>query len=324
MPRLRSRVALCLALPLAVAASGCRFGFDPLSFNDRDEQSGSATGVDNEAGDAPDASPSDLTPDGLDAATVGTNEDASTPVGPGSANDAGAPSPVGDAATPGVDAAIPPPPTTLAPFPTNIDCTSFTGLIACDNFSGSRSGENVRSGTFNGSTVLNQYFTGNVPGDMASANLSTQFNSLTDGSVFLRFSLFMPGGFGIQGLNIASIGNVTTGTDFGVDLNVLRNGEVEIKTSGDGAVNRADGYVLPRNRWLCVLLKVDTIANTGGSVRVLIDNEEIIAANDIDTEPAGGVTGASAGIDWSFNLQEPASIHVDNFVVTREHPSNCP
>lgn len=317
MPRLPSRAALCLALPLAVAASGCgRFGFDPLSFNDRDEHSGSATGVDND--------PVDSEPDGLDAGTGGTNEDGGVPVGSGPGNDAGAASPGNDAATPAVDAGIPPPPTTLAPFPTNIDCTSFTGLIACDNFSGSRSGEGVGARSVNGNAVLNQYLTGTVPGDMASANVFTQFNSLTDGSVFLRFSLFLPGGFGIQGLNIASIGNVTTGTDFGVDLNVLRNGEVEIKTSGDGAVNGADGYVLPRNRWLCVLLKVDTIANTGGSVRVLIDNEEIIAANNIDTEPTGGVTGASAGIDWAFNQQEAATVHVDNFVVTRAHPSDCP
>jgi len=69
---------------------------------------------------------------------------------------------------------------------------------------------------------------------------------------------------------------------------------------------------------------VAKIDDTMGVARVFIDGAKIVDAIDIDTLPASGTTGASAGIDGAFYSQGPAAVYIDNFVLTREHPAACP
>lgn len=324
---------------LALCCVGCgRFGFDEPRLEGarsrpgaaRGSDTASATSADSDASAAGGGAPGSGSSNGGGSnggASNGGTATGGSGGGTGPETDAGSttPNPEADAGSPLVDAALPEP--DLLPLPNDIVCSSFTGLLACNNFSGSASGVSVSTETFGpgASATTDEFFSGRTTGDMEGAHLSATFTAISSGALYLRFSAFVPSSFPIAGINLASIGDPSSGGDFGVDLNLVSDGHVEIKTSGDGAVSAASStYTLPRDRWLCVLLKVEDIDNTTGRVHVLIDNTQIIAANDVDTLPAGSVTGASAGIDWTFFNQGPAAVYVDNFVLTRDHPGNCP
>jgi len=300
------------AAQIRPVGAGGNEGSDTASATSADSEAGAAGGGGSSSGGA------------ANGGAVAGDSGGGTGTGPDT--DAGStPNPEGDAGSPPVDIELPEP--DLLPLPNDIVCSSFTGLVACNNFNGSASGVSVSTVSFGlgASAVTDELFSGSTKNDMEGAHLSATFNAISTGALYLRFSAFVPSSFPIAGINLASIGDPSSGGDFGVDLNLVDNGHVEIKTSGDGAVNAASStYTLPRDRWLCVLLKVEDIDNTTGRAHVLIDNTQIIAANDVDTLPAGSVTGASAGIDWTFFNQGPAAVYVDNFVLTREHPGNCP
>lgn len=309
-----------LGLGIALATPGCgRFGFELLG-SDRDGtrpsaegDSQGATGEDSDAGQpgpGPDGGP--IEPDvdgGSGSGFVDGGADAAN-----ASDDAGAAD---------EDAAIPGP--MLEPLPTNVDCSKINGLVACDDFSGSQSGVAVDDVSYNGGTAtVIEFLTATTSGDMQGARVESRFNALNSGAVYLRFSAFVPSYYAIDGINLASLGDLDSGTDFGFDLNLVRNGQVEIKTSGDDQVTSAGAFMLPRDQWICVMVKLESIDDSTGSAKVLINDNEIISASNVDTHPPSGITGASAGLDWTFDGQGPATLFVDNFVVARQHPGDCP
>jgi hypothetical protein len=273
-------------------------------------------------GDAPD-------PAGPDASQASADAGDDTPLPDrGDAGDA-----VGDAGVARPDAgtfeadagSINPPPPEPYPLPALVDCASVSGVLSCDNLSSSSRGASVYTDQELGSVSFDDgVATAYVSENSGRAVLQTDIAARSSGNIYLRFSLYVPGSQAISGLNIANIGVPDIGGDFGLDLNLERDGEVEIYTTGDDAVVAAGAYKIPRDRWMCVLLKVEGISETNGAVRVRIDGQDVLTSSGRDTLPPGGVVGAAAGVDWTYDTQAETTLYVTNFLLTTQHPGDCP
>jgi hypothetical protein len=309
-----------------------------LGFNSHSQDStGSAQGdPDNPfpSGDGDDGAPagdgdsaeSPLDDGGMAALDAGTpaqgHDDAGSPLLEDGAveSDAGLP----DAGLPDAGSIDPPPPVPY-PLPTLVDCASVSSVLACDNLSGGTRGASVYHDQELGNVAYEDGFvTAYASQESGRAVLQTDIDARSSGNIYLRFSLYVPGDLDVLGLNIANIGVPDTGGDFGLDLNLERGGEVEIYTTGDDAVVAAGAYKVPRDRWMCVLLKVEGISDTSGTVRVRIDGQDILTSSGRDTLPQGGVVGAAAGVDWTYDGQGETTIYVSNFLLTTQHPGDCP
>jgi hypothetical protein len=212
------------------------------------------------------------------------------------------------------------------PLPTSIDCSSYAGTVSCANFDSELLGSGFslyEEGTGKIS-IAQGYATGSATDPDAIAIVEDLFSAHTSGNIYMRFSMYIPSSVNITGLNVASIGNPETSNDFGLDLDLVNDGEVQVYVSGtDSDITGATGKI-PRDRWMCVLWKVEGISDGSGTVRVLIDNTEVLSRSNVDTSPPGGVVGVSLGVDWTYNAQKNAKLYVDNLLITTQHPGNCP
>jgi hypothetical protein len=231
---------------------------------------------------------------------------------------------------PGDDASMPEPDAgggATGPYntqPAPIDCASYTGLIACDDFEGGTSGGTVTQTEENGTLELDQgLIVAHTSGPSSRAVLESRFSAITSGELYLRFSLYIPSTVVLRGLNVGCIGDLDDFADFGVDLDFEANDNMELYVTGDNSVHAAT-HAVPRDRWMCVLFKMESISGTNGHVRVFIDDQEAMDVQGIDTLPPAGVRGASAGIDWTYGGQGDTTLYIKNFLVTRDHPGNCP
>ncbi len=324
--------ACVLACACAILLGACgRLGFS----SHKQSTTGSAHDSDRDAsagqgdGDAPPGGDGDAPEPEGDAAA--SDEDAGDPTSLPDRSDAGLPADAGasapDAGPLEADAGSiePPPPPVPYPLPTAIDCSSPSGVLSCDNLSGSSRGASVYTQQELGSvTLADGLATAYASQESGRAVLQTDIAARSSGNIYLRFSLYVPGSQSVLGLNIANIGIPNIEGDFGLDFNLERDGEVEIYTTGDGAVVTAGTYTVPRDRWMCVLLKVEGISDTNGAVRVRIDGQDVLASSGRDTLPPGGVVGAAAGVDWTYQGQGETTVYVTNFLLTTQHPGDCP
>ncbi len=203
--------------------------------------------------------------------------------------------------------------------PNGLDCASYRGLIACDDFNGSKSGTTVAVA---GATLTRDGYLEVATGASASA-AHVSFNGVTAGALYLRFSLYVPSGTSLVGLTVARLGALAVRSDFGVDLNLVRGGEVELSTS-IGRIAGLDTYTIPRDRWICVLLNSETIDDRTGAAHAELDGARVVAATGLDTEPTGGISGAAAGSESVFTGQGAATLYVDNIVLASDPPGLCP
>lgn len=297
-----------------------------------DAQSGGGPLDDGASGDGVDAGADD---DGEDAAMA--LPDAATP---DSAPDAGGDvPPLSDASV--VDASPIPPPdedagsrdgdagSTVEPFPlpTAISCANVPGVLVCDSFSGSSTGPQV-STVLEGDgqlTTVNGFVTATAHTTSSRAVVQALFSApITSGPVYMRFSMYVPSQVNILGLNVANLGNPERELDFGLDLNFVEGGVVQVYgASGDYRVDAPTSYVLPRDRWLCMRLDITSVGNTG-AFRVTIDGEQVVAASGLDTLPSGGVTGAAVGVDWTFDGQRDVTLYIANLLLATSDPGPCP
>jgi hypothetical protein len=209
-------------------------------------------------------------------------------------------------------------------LPRAIDCASYAGALACDNFEGGTSGASVTATEESGTVTFDTgYITSTTTGPTNRAVMETRFSAFTSGAVYLRFSLYVPSSVVFKGLNIASIGDIDDFMDFGIDLDLDTSSTVELYVSGDTSQHSA-AFVMPRDRWTCVLLAVESIDGTNGHARVVVDDQQVLDVTNIDTLPPSGVRGAGAGIDWTYTGQMDTTLHLKNFLVTRSPPGSCP
>jgi hypothetical protein len=210
------------------------------------------------------------------------------------------------------------------PLPAALDCSSYTGLLACDNFQGGASGAGVTATEESGTVSFDPgYITAHSTGGSNRAVMETRFAAFTSGAVYLRFSLYIPSSVAFKGLNIASLGDIDDFNDFGIDLDVDTSSTIQLYVSGDSS-QRSASYAMPRDRWMCVLLAMENIDAASGHVRVSINDQQVLDATNIDTLPPNGVRGAGAGIDWTYTGQMDTTLYVTNLLVTRTPPGSCP
>jgi len=302
------------------STSGCgRFGFDEL---ETARSAAEATGEPVASGSEGTADPSGPLPSTQDPTstapgTLGTPGDSAEP------GDAGQGVPADDAGTIASGNGSGNGAGNLFPLPPGVDCARVQGSVACSDFDGSTSGAGVATGSINANNTTAGYMTGMTSGDSEAAHLQTSFSALAGGALYLRFSVFLPLNTSIVGMTLASVGNPRT-TDFGVDLDVVRDGELELRTSGDGKVTLAGSFAVPRGRWTCVRVEIPSLSNASGTANVLVDDLKVLSASNLDTLPSGGAVAARAGIVWTFGGQGPLTVSADNFVLATSPLGPCP
>jgi hypothetical protein len=300
-----------------LAACG-RLGFAPESY-DIDPSRGRDAAVPGDGdgdGDGDDGTPGD---GDADSGPLPGDGDGDIDAGVMPVDDGGV-EPMQDAAMPEPDAGEP----FFYPLPRSIACADYAGVLACDDQAGEQAGAPVTTFEEGGTISVEQgYAVATAPGEGGHLVLQSEFGPFTTGEVYLRFSLYIPSSVDIRGLNIATIGTFDSSTDFGVDLNLEAVDSLELYATGDGA-RIGTTYAPPRDQWLCILFKVETIDATNGRARIFVDGQERLDVGGIDTLPPGGITAAAAGIDWTYDGQVNTTLYMKNFLVTRAHPGNCP
>lgn len=201
---------------------------------------------------------------------------------------------------------------------TEITCSSFGGAIACSDFNGSAVGTTVDNV---GAVAMDGYLRATADANTPRAAAHVSFEGVAQGALYLRFSLYVPASTSIVGLSIARLGAFDAVTDFGVDLDLVRDGELELVTS---AGTTASATRVARGRWQCILLEVDSIDSGTGAARVTLDGSVVLTRSNIDSEPPGGIAAAAAGIEATAPGQGSATVLVDNVLLTSQPPGLCP
>jgi len=202
---------------------------------------------------------------------------------------------------------------------TSIACSSYGGLIACSDFNGGSSGTTVSSA--GAAAIQGGYLRASSSTIAPRAAAHVSFDGVSSGTLYLRFSLYVPSSAAVVGWTLARLGRLDASSDFGVDLELVRDGELELRSSAGTLV--ASGPRLARDSWQCVLLEV-TPSDRLGSARVVLDGSVVAMVSNLDSAPPGGIAAAAAGIERVAAGQSDTTVFVDNVLLTSQPPGSCP
>jgi hypothetical protein len=76
----------------------------------------------------------------------------------------------------------------------------------------------------------------------------------------------------------------------------------------------ATGTPVPRDRWICLELRVD-LSSAAGAIQLDLDGIRLAFGTVQSTMPPSGVARAELGIVYSANLPAGATVYVDDAVV---------
>lgn len=213
----------------------------------------------------------------------------------------------------------------LQPLPAPVQCGAEPAVLACTDGARGTRGAAVSATSIGANMIATDppgYAVATTTDDNQAATYRTDFAPLLSGAIHLRFSLFLPFSPALTGINIVSLGQIDD-PDFGLDLNIVDDGSLELLSSGDSQTTKSSGFDMPRGRWLCVSVDVPDISNQGSAV-VSIDGHAILVARNLDTLPGNGIAEVGAGIDRTFGGQAGLTAQFDNLVVATAPLSGCP
>ena len=310
-------VLMCMSL----CACG-RFGFDVVRSDiERDghaarDEAGVEAGSADNADAAQGTGPADGAVQNASDAASSATTDSALPV-PG--RDGGSATP--DGGTAQVDAGPEPQPDAGPICGASFDCACIVSSLACTDFTTLPSTMNLAAS--NGTATSASGFLRAVTngGTDAFAKVETSLPTRSTGTLYMRFRVRVKSGSAITALNIATLGRLAA-PDFGVDFNLIAGEQLEIFTSGDGAVQRA-AYTVPRDTWLCFEAKIG-LGNGSGTALVRIDGQSLLNRSGLDTVPPGGVVYSAVGIDFASSAQAQSQVDVDDFVIATAPLGTCP
>jgi hypothetical protein len=231
------------------------------------------------------------------------------------ANDAAAPGP--DADVPGGDPVLP------VDAQGGVDCTALPDALACASFAqGIPATMETRS---YGGTV--QAAAGSVEAvtdaGAAKAALVATFAPQFSGQLYVRFDMQLTSSAPLVGVNFLGVTDaVEPWPESEIDFNAIAGPRTEAFLLESGAAYTSE-QPFPQGLWTCVEVLVD-ISEQAGAVRLSFDSQVAVEANALDTALPMGLARVSVGIDFTAQDQGPASVLVDNLVVSTQPYRGCP
>lgn len=194
-------------------------------------------------------------------------------------------------------------------------CLAHAGALLCEDFEGDLGAWSTHGTTAIQTSIVHggaAALASSTPGQPESAWVLRSIPSLsTATTVHVRAWLYAPSSVDVQHMNAVDLYN-QPGAE-GVTAHFFSNRlDFFIDTS---TVTGYGGQPIGRDRWFCVEYAL-TIADSGGTVEMRVDDQIVIAENMIDTLPAGGFEHIVTGIPYSGAAQvNPATIYTDDVVV---------
>lgn len=166
--------------------------------------------------------------------------------------------------------------------------------------------------TFEGAGALHASSTG----QQSSAVVAEEFSPVKGGDLFLRASLYVPGGLATKTMNVLFLGDVATPDPFkGIDFNLEDGAFSTYVPENDPQRFTSTSLVIPRDRWFCLQIHVK-VGKGDGAVTVLVDGATALDEQGMNTNPDAGIHLLRVGIDWSSLQTEPFDFYVDGLVLS--------
>ncbi|UJR82587.1 hypothetical protein [Sandaracinus amylolyticus] len=157
-------------------------------------------------------------------------------------------------------------------------------------------------------------------GSGATAFVHRRFTPIASGDLWLRAFVRVPAPSPSVGVNLLALEH--QGSDvFGIDVNVVRDGRVEVFGVEAGTFDAPDELRFPADEWVCVELHVG-VSDGDGELELFLDGERVVSATGVDSYPAGDYDRVLVGVAWSDPSQGTFEALVDD-VVLDVQPIGC-
>ena len=152
-------------------------------------------------------------------------------------------------------------------------------------------------------------------GEKSSAVVAQDFPAVTDGDLFMRAFLYIPAGLSTKTMNVFFLGDVATPDPFkGIDFNLEDGAFSTYVPENNPQRFTSTALTVPRDAWFCLQVHVK-IAAGAGAVTILVDGENALDEQGMNTRPDAGIHLLRMGIDWSSLQTDPFDYYVDGVVL---------
>jgi len=140
------------------------------------------------------------------------------------------------------------------------------------------------------------------------------------GSLYVRFFLFVPSGFGIRNWLVLTTLNYPPGdASHKLSLDVGEDDILQLTNNVSSSFYHPATFRMPRDRWACMEMGV-RISATHGEMQLWVDGELRVTGDDQDnTLPPEGISWTNFGID-SFPPKSGSAVelYLDEFAISTE------
>jgi len=207
-------------------------------------------------------------------------------------------------------------------------CTSHPGALACSGFEVEGLDDwpapvIVNEAEIGRSTARARSGVGSLHARSSDADSTAvvvqEFAARSDGELYLRVWLYVPGQLPTETINLFFLGDDPNPTTdpvapfLGMDIN-LEAGVLQLY-SPQNAPDRITGTLtIPRDRWFC--LRGVFAVGEEGAVQLFVDDAPALEVLPHDTLPDAGIHLLRAGVDWSSGQTEPFEVFMDDLVLS--------
>lgn len=137
--------------------------------------------------------------------------------------------------------------------------------------------------------------------------------AIGSGELFARTYLFLPASSPAERMTIVHLEQSGSPYDY-AELR-LTDGGLTLAVKSDDVVTIAPELPMPRDRWVCLELRV-AVASSGGTAEVFVDGVSARSLDGLDTLPAPGYSTFYVGISWiGMEQTRPSVLYMDEVVV---------
>ncbi|WP_236519296.1 polysaccharide lyase [Sandaracinus amylolyticus] len=149
------------------------------------------------------------------------------------------------------------------------------------------------------------------------AAMTATFTPITSGDLWLRGLVYLPSALAVDAISLLYVGAPDGSSGLAIQTYGVTGSARAATWVGPAEYYDATGINIPRDRWVCLQLHT-TIADTGGSVELFVNDVGLGPRTNLDTRPNGGFGVITAGIEYSDPAtQGPATLYIDEVVLSR-------
>ncbi|WP_157069712.1 hypothetical protein [Sandaracinus amylolyticus] len=149
------------------------------------------------------------------------------------------------------------------------------------------------------------------------AGIGGSFAAITSGDLWLRGLVYLPSALAVDAISLLYIGAADGSSGLAIQTYGVTGSARAATWVGSAEYYDATGINIPRDRWVCLQVHA-TVADTGGTVELFVNDVGLGPRTGLDTLPNGGFAVITAGIEYSDPAtQGPATLYVDEVVLSR-------